>query len=146
MAVQFVAVANSIAGLSVSGVTLIDIDEIPKTGDTRKPSFIPAPNWLSNLSQERMNFSGALRDVEYTLTYRLLYAPVGSGRGLVGPYNEMITKAGLFMDAIMAVVTLVGLEDILLDGINNVGVVLDPSDNKFWGCDISVRVLEFDDD
>ncbi len=146
MALQIAAVANSIAGLSVSGVTLFDVDEIPAIGDARQPYIIPAPDWLTDFSMERMNFGGQLRDVSYVLTYRLLYAPVGSGRGFVGVVDVMIDKAALFLDAIMAVVTLTGLEDIVPVSVTNFGVVSDPSDNLFWGCDIAVEVLEHDDD
>jgi hypothetical protein len=146
MALQFAAVANSIAGLSVSGVTLTDVDEIPQAGDTRTPSIIPAPNWMSDFTMERMSFGGgssALMDLRYTLTYRLLYAPVGSGRGFVGVVDKMIDKLALFLDAVIAVDTLTGLVDITPAGVSGFGVVTDPSDNKFWGCDISLSILEF---
>lgn len=146
MALQIAAVANSIAGLSVSGVTLFDIDEVPKIGDARKPYLIPAPDWLTDFNMERMSFGGgssALVDLTYTLTYRLLYAPVGSGRGFIGVIDVMVDKVALFLDAIIAVDTLTGLVDITPVSVTNFGVVSDPSDNLFFGCDIAVGILEF---
>lgn len=146
MALQIAAVANSIAGLSVTGVTLFDIDEVPMEGDVNKSYIIPAPDWLTDFSMERANFGGQLRDVRYVLTYRLLFAPVGTDITFAGVIDAMVDKAALFLNAIMAVSTLTGLEDIIPVSVTSFGVVSDPSDNLFWGCDIAVEILEHDDD
>lgn len=146
MALEFAAVANSIAGLSVAGVTLKDIDEIPETAGGLGPLIIPAPDWMTDVDVDIQSFGGgstALMDFNYTLTYRLLFAPVGAGRGFLGVLPDMIAKIALFYDAVLAVETLVGLEGIMPAGISNFGANPDPADVDYFGCDMSVRILEF---
>lgn len=146
MALQIAAVANSIAALSVSGVTMKDVDEIPTGVDTRAPTILPLPDYVTNFEVERDSFGGggALRSVSYTLNYRLCYKPVGQGRHkTIEYYDVMIDKVALFFDAVMAVDTLTGAVDIAPDGVTNMGLVNDPSDNEFIGCDLAVRITEF---
>lgn len=146
MALQLAAVANSIAALSVSGVTLKDVDEIPTKVDQRAPTILPLPDYVTDFDVERVSFgsSTALRDVSYTLNYRFCYKPVGMGRQkTIEYYDEMIDKVALFFDAVMAIETLTGAVDITPFGVTNMGIVNDPSDNEYIGCDLAVRILEF---
>lgn len=146
MALQIAAVANSIAALSVSGVTLKDVDEIPASVDKRASTILPLPDYVTNFAVERDSFGGggALRTVSYTLNYRFCYKPVGQGRQkTIEYYDGMIDKVALFFDAVMAIDTLTGAVDIAPDGITNMGLVNDPSDNEFIGCDLAVRITEF---
>ena len=146
MALQIAAVANSIAALSVTGVSLKDVDEIPSSIDKRAPTILPLPDYVTNFAFERDSFGGggALMTVSYTLNYRLCYKPVGQGRQkTIEYYDVMVDKVALFFDAVMAIDTLTGAVDIAPDGITNMGIVNDPSDNEFIGCDLAVRIVEF---
>jgi hypothetical protein len=146
MGLQVAAVANSIAGLSVSGVTLFDIDEVPKAADTRKPSIVPfLPNFLTDFTVTRQSqgAGSALQDVRYNLNYRLFYAPVGSGRGLHGVVDVMLDKWALFADALLAIETIAGAVTADPVGTPNFGTVEDPSNKQFWGCDFQIEILEF---
>ena len=148
MAIALATVADSIAALTVSGVTLKDVDNIPEDVTGMGPLIIPAPNYLTNFTMERMSFGGgssAEMDVKYTLNYRLLFAPVGAGRGFIGVVDVMVDKLALFLDAILAIDTISGCEDITPSGVSNFGVVTDPAGNQYFGCDISLDVLEFTD-
>ena len=49
----------------------------------------------------------------------------------------------LFLDAVLAVETMTGNVDITPVSVTNMGIVNDPADNVFYGCDISVRAKEF---
>ena len=146
MALAFATVADSIAALSVSGVTLKDVDNIPEDATGLGPLIIPAPNYLTNFSMTRQSYGGgssAEMDVSYTLNYRLLFAPVGAGRGFIGVVDVMVDKLALFLDAVLAIDTIDGCEDITPDGVSNFGVVTDPAGNNYFGCDISLNILEF---
>jgi len=146
MALQIAAVANSIAALSVSGVSLKDVDEIPAGVDKRSPTILPLPDYVTNFAVERVSFgsSTALQNISYTLNYRFCYKPVGQGRQkTIEYYDEMIDKVALFFDAVMAIETLTGAVDITPAGVTNMGIVNDPSENEFIGCDLAVRILEF---
>lgn len=148
MALAIATVADSISKLTVSGVILKDIDEIPSSvADRDTPMIIPRPDgFISNFRFQRDSFGAggdAKITVRYTLLYRLLAAKVGSGRGLFDVYDTMITKTGLFLDAIIANDAITGAVDIIAAGVENVGGVGDPAGNIFHGCDISIDVMEF---
>lgn len=143
-----VTVPNSIAAMSVSGVTIKDVDEIvDSVTDRACPIIQPIPNgFVTDFSVERDSQgpgSTALQTVMYTLNYRLMFAPVGTGRGLLGVWADMLVKARLFLDAIIANDDLAGTVDIRPVGALNFGPVSDPAGNQFHGCDFALRVQEF---
>jgi hypothetical protein len=147
MSLAITTITDSISKLSVSGLVIKDIDEIPVGVDARQPTLIPLPDFVTNFVMIRDSFGGgttAKMTVSYTLGYRLLYKPVGAGRELEY-YDNLVSMAGLIMDAILAIDTLTGLVDIEpeANGIINMGVVNDPAGNAFLGCDIRMRVKEF---
>ena len=147
MAMEIAAIADSISALVVDGLKICDLDEIPETVDPRQPTIFPNPvNFVSNIEQVRDSFGGgsvAKQHVTYDLTYRLCYAPVGSGRGLFEIYPDMVAAAYRFLDAVVAVDVMVGLEDITVIAIPAFGPVPDMAGNNFHGCDITLKVLEF---
>ncbi len=147
MAISTVTVADSISKLSVSGVTLKDLDEIPNGVLSRDcPLILPAPDFIQIASIERDTFgsgSGAKWTFNYTLNYRLFYKPVGSERTLGDIYPTLVAKAMLFVDAIVAGDDLTGAEDTNFGGLSAFGVVIDPSEELFWGCDIQINIMEF---
>lgn len=150
MALALTTITNSIAALSVSGVTIKDVDEIPnEVLDRECPMVIPKPDgFVSNFKPERVTLgsgSGAKWNVNYNLTYRLLYAKVGTGRGLFDLYSGFAVKAMLFVDAVMDNDALTGTVDITLDNISDFGPVVDPAGITFHGCDFTFSVLEFQD-
>jgi len=149
MALSIQTVTNSIAALSVSGVTLYDIDEIPAEGKSRDvPMIIPRPDgFISNFLYERKSFGPetvAAIDISYTLTYRLLHSKIGSGRsGLFDTYADMVAKVSLFLDAIIASDTITGAVDVQPFSIGEFGPVADPMGEAFHGCDIGINILEY---
>jgi len=150
MAIALVTIADSISGLSVSGVTIKDINQVPNEVLERDvPMIIPRPDgFVTNFKPERVTLgsgAGAKWNVTYDLTYRLLYAKVGTGRGLFDLYSGLCATAMLFVDAIMDNDALTGTVDIQLSNISDFGPVVDPSGQTFHGCDFVFTVLEFQD-
>lgn len=147
MALQIAAVANSIAALSVSGVTIKDVDEIPAKVDPRASIIMPLPNFATDWTHEVDSLgtgNSRMQTMWYTLNYRLCYKRVGAGRvSTIEHYAGMVAKAALFFDAVMAIDTFTGGVEMLPAGITNMGLVNDDSDNIFIGCDLAVRVQEF---
>ena len=145
MALAIATVVDNISKLSVSGLVIKDMDEIPGSVDARQPTLIPLPDFLTDYAMERDSFGGgstAKMTVNYTLNYRLCYAPVGAGRPLEW-FDNMVSMVGLIMDAVMAVDTLGGTVDIVPAGVRNMGIVNDPGDAGFYGCDLAFKVEEF---
>ena len=147
MALALATVTNSIAALSVTGLTIKDLDEIPAKADPRQATLLALPAFVTAFEMVRDSFGGgseAKMSASYTLNYRLLYAPAGQGRaGTLENYDNMVALVTAFLDAAMAIDELTGAVDIVPAGITNMGLVNDPADNQWIGCDIALRVLEF---
>ena len=144
-ALQLSTITDSISGLTVSGLTIKDIDQIPEAVERNYPVIFPEPiNFLSELVATPASFSigtGSQWNVEYNLTYSLLYAPLGSGRGME-KYASTVALAIQFIDAILAVTTLNGSIEVTPFNIS-AGPYSDPAGNMFFGAQIILHVLEF---
>ena len=150
MALQIGTVADSISKLTVTGVTLKDIDKIITEGNKRNiPVIIPRPDgFMSSFIYERKSFGSgdaAAVNITYTLTYRLLHSKIGTGRSkVIAKYSDMVAKVGLFLDAIIENDTITGAVNIQAASISEFGPVSDPAGSAiFLGCDIGISVMEF---
>jgi hypothetical protein len=148
MGLQIATIAASIAGLTIAGVTIKDLDEIPTSVGTRESVLTPAGNFISDFSMERDSFGGgstAKMTVEYILTYRFFYAPVGGHRNpTIEWIPGLVSKVSAIWDAFLEIDTLAGCVDIVplpISGLER--TVLDAADAEYYGCDLSFRVTEF---
>lgn len=146
MALSAVSVIAAIGNLSVSGVTMKDLTEIPQEGGARGAICYPDPNKpISGLSVTRDSFGGAAAKMtaHYTLHFIFLHSPIGSGRGLFDVYADAVAKYLLIYDAILATVNLTGCVDFNIDGGDFASPVADPAGNQFHGCPIAINITEF---
>lgn len=146
MAVSAATVATSIAALSVSGLTIKDLDAIPQEVTARDcPVMFPDPSrFLTDLSIEVDSYGSAAakKTVRYTLNYILAYRVVGEERGLYKIYQGFVQKVCLLLDAMLANDALSGCIDSTPTGLT-LGVVQDPAGKSFHGCLIPIRIMEF---
>lgn len=148
MALKFSLIADSIASISVSGVTIKDIDEIPESVSARDcPIMYPEPDgFISGLTYTRDSTGPGLvaqATVTYNMTYAFLYKPVGIGRGLFVVYNDMMTKFGLIVDAIIISDVLNHVMDLTIGDVIQFGAVPDPAGNMFIGTRLVLKISEF---
>src|SRR5687767_6199894 len=119
----FSTITNSIAALSISGVTIKDVDEIPQSGNLILPILFPRPNdFVTDFSQTLQSFGSggtAKMDFEYNLNYVFLYAEMGSGLGTFEIYNGLITKLSAILVAIASNDAVSGLVDLQTSAIGN---------------------------
>ena len=146
VALRTITIFNSIAALVPTGVVIKDLNEIPQAVDPRQPTLYPLPDSAVSDFQVVRRSQGsagtALMDVTYTLTYRFCCFPVGSGRGLFDVYDGFLTRVVAIINTLLTADTVTGLID--MDEWNwSFGIVADPSGVEFYGCDLSMRVLEF---
>lgn len=141
-------VATSIAGLTVTGVTIKDLNAIPDTGSMLTPIMFPQPNgYMSNTSMTFESFGSngtAKMNLEYDLNYVFLYAEVGSGVNAFAPYSGLITKLAAILVTIFSNDAISGLVDMKLGSVGNVGVIADPAGTNFWGVLFTLHVLEYE--
>ena len=140
-------VADSISNLSISGITIKDIDTIPDSASMLCPLLIPQPNgFVTDVKVESLTYGSggtANMNTSYTLNYVYLHCEAGSGINAYAPYAGIITKLELIIESILTNDNVTGAVDMKLGNIGNIGVIQDPSGNQFWGLMFSLRVLEY---
>lgn len=140
-------VADSIAGLTISGVTIKDIDQIPDSARLLCPLLIPQPdNFVTDISVSFETFGsngGAKINTNYTLNYVFLFCEVGSGLGAFAAFSGLMTKLSAILVAIDSNDAITGAVDMKLNSIGNIGVITDPAGVEYWGLQFSIRLLEF---
>jgi len=147
MTLSFTTISNTIAALSVAGLLIKDIDEVPTSGD-RVPIVIPLPDFVTNFSLDDMTLGApSVREmtVSYTLNYRLLFIEAGAGRSnTIEALNGLTTMIGLFLDAVLAMDTQTGVEDLVpsASAVTNMGLVNAPDDTEYYGCDFHLDCIE----
>jgi len=148
MTLSAVTVADSISKLVVTGVTILDIDEIPERADHGCPMVYPNPDgFMSGFEVERMAMATGASNVwniSYSLTYRFLHSELGEGLGLFDVYDDMVDKVMDFIDKMLVSDAVTGCVDLEVEDISSFGPVSDPSGSMFHGCDITLRILEFE--
>lgn len=148
MALALTTITDSISNLSVTGLTIYDIDQIPEAAERDVPCLYPeGVSFIENMTAELAAFglgTSSKWNVEYDINYTLLYAPAGSGRG-VENFAKMMTLAFQIVDAVLDIATLTGAVTLKFGGISVGPIVSDPAGNQFWGARITFRALEFVD-
>jgi len=145
MTLAITTITNSIAALSVSGLTIKDIDEIPQgLSDRDCPILTPDPdNFITGFKAKADSLDKTRWTVTYTLNYILLYAAVGSGRTTVmEKFSGMVSKAFAFIDAVAAALTLTGSVDWEPGVVDKFDIVT-IGENSFHSCHVSIEITEF---
>lgn len=146
MALGPATVATSIAALSVSGVTMVDLTGIKQTYEARDcPVFFPDPTqFVTDFEMQVDSFgsASAKKTARYTLHYVFLYTEAGAGRGIYDHAQGIIQKVSLILDAFASNDALTGCIDDTITGLT-VATITDPAGKQFYGALIPIRVMEF---
>ncbi len=147
MTLAIVTVCDSISKLSVMGVTIKDVDEIPSDCSMLLPVLFPEPvNLMTDFTMTRDSFGGgsvAKMTVGYNLHYTFCLAPVGSGFTGLEYFDETLTKVAAILDAVLAIDTFAGAIDITPQEATEFGPVPDPAGKQYIGCRLTFHVEEF---
>jgi len=142
---RIATVANSISQLEIPELVVRDIDEVKANPEARLSVLIPDAEYITDVFAETRSFGGAsaMWDIRYTLNYRLLYKPMGTGRTMTIEQMAGLTELiGQIWDAVLAIGVLDGCEDITINGISGFGPVVAPNGDEWWGCLLGFRILE----
>jgi hypothetical protein len=147
MTLAITTVFTSIASLTVAGVTIKDLGDIPPSGERITPILFPdAEHPLSNYTDERMSYGGgssALMDVDYDLNYIFLYSKIGGGRTGLDYLEGWMGKVQLIIDAVIGIDTINGAVDIRVSNVGDAITMTDPAGNNYLGCFFTFHVKEF---
>lgn len=145
--INFITIADSLAGLQIDGVNVLGLDQIPENALPIVPVFFPRPeDFITDMTFERVSFGAdnvAKMNLNYVLNYRFLHAPVGAGGGLLAAYNGLITNLAEILKAIFSDSNPADAVDMTLQGISNIGPLEDPAGNEYHGVEIALQVLEY---
>lgn len=138
-------ITNAIQGISISGVTIKDKDEISASWKPIANVLYPNPEgFISNFN---MSFPAMVRgdnspaDVSYILNYRFLGTQIGSVGDTQG-YTLMVDKVITILNAIIAVhAPYSGRVEMEVKNIS-VGARADPVGNLYHGADIGLLITE----
>jgi hypothetical protein len=152
--IKFNSVLTAITGISISGVTIADVDAVSDSYTVREAGGTTSV--LYPLIGEGMvefnapvlasfgTGNGARKDLSYTLHYRLLYLPVGTERGLKEVYSGMFDTVANIINAFLQTDALADYAiDIVPRIASRESVVSDNSGNKYYGANIDFDVREF---
>ena len=139
-------VTDSISKLDISGVDILDIDQIPASYSVRPQMLAPKPDdFITGLTITRDSFGtgGAEKmTATYTLAYRYYHTSVGNTLTLT-EYANLIMAMKLILEAFLTNDAVSGLVDLSVESVSSVGPVNDPAGNMYHGFDITLRITEF---
>jgi hypothetical protein len=149
MSLSASTISAGIAAMTVSGVTIKDIDEIPEAVMVRDcPVLFPSfDTWMGGANGEPAEGpttfgTASTRYWIFNRIYRyiFLYAPVGSGRGLRDHFAGMVEKADAVIEALCELdIDGVDVQNVTL---GEFGVITDPSANNFYGFTLAITFRE----
>jgi hypothetical protein len=141
-------IADAIAALSVSGVTVKDRNEL--TASWAGTPNVLYPNidgpWVTDLSLDyraMIRGTNAPVNVSYTLNYRFLGVQVGDLAILPTAYSNLIDKVIAIINALVAMDSpYSGAMNIEIAAVSDLHPLADPAGNMYYGCDFALRVEE----
>lgn len=141
MALSLPTITAAIAGLSISGVRVLDLDDIPDaTFAPGVPCLFPDPAFLSSASGTAITFRPRKYQVERDVRYVYLHAECGSLR-LANVMPALVAASDSIISALL------GLEGGNAYHVNGVsiggfGALSDPTGKQFWGFQVTVALTE----
>lgn len=144
--IQYNTVIGAIAGLTISGVNIKDIDEIPENAEMQLPVLFPNPDDpVTDIDFQFASFGtmgAAKMDLSYTLNYLYLHAKVGSGLSVNSVLSGLMTNLAAIMVKFAENDQLSGAVEVKLNSLPAVRVIEGPNGTQFHGVALTFRVLE----
>lgn len=147
MTLAITTVSTAIAALTVAGVKICDLDNIPPSGMRQTPILFPDPaNPISNMECIPQSYGGGssrLMDVDYDLNYVFIFCEMGAGRTGLDYLEDCMLKVQAIYDEILEIDTFAGGVDILPTGNIQLITMTDPAGKNYLGCAMTFHVKEF---
>ncbi len=145
-ALLLVSIVDAIANISISGVTVKDVDQL-------SASWIALPNVLYPNDENFIdNFlvqydsllegADAPETISYTLNYRFLGTQVGDMATMPVGYSNVVTKLAAIINALIAVPSPYAGRVNMKVGACPLGPRTDPAGNQYYGADIALLIQE----
>lgn len=141
-------VTNAIAAISVSGVTIHDVDQIGVSYQQTANVLIPNPNQDGFITGFQMRFDSIMQGtyapmtIAYTLNYRFLGTRIGDMANFTTAYADVVSKTVAIINAIFATPAPYSGRIEMTLGAVSIGAKIDPSGNAFHGADFALNISE----
>lgn len=139
-------VSAAISGISISGITIKDKDEVSASWVSLPNVLYPKPDgWVSDLSIEYdsvLQGLSAPSTVSYNLNYRFLGVQVGDSSIFPVAYSDLIDKLILVINGLVAISGPYSGKVEMQIGNLDIGPKADPAGNNFFGADIQLHIKE----
>ena len=140
--IDLATVTNAIAALSISGVTIKDIDEVTNSIGVNSGVLMPRPdNFITEMNITAAELSKQNLDVRYTLHYQYFHCAIG--QNLFADFAPLLAKIALIIVAFCNDATLAGSIDGGMPTVDVVGPIQDAAGNSYHGCEFSMPILQF---
>ena len=140
------SIADAIANISISGVTVKDRNEIAGSWQSIPNVLYPHPDgWITGFTVQYdalLQGAAAPMTLSYTLNYRFLGVAVGDMSTFPVSYSALIDKLMLIVNAIIATPTPYSGRVEMRLGEISVGPRTDPAGNNYFGADFALIISE----
>lgn len=143
MALATRAIYTELSQLSITGVQLRDLDNLPQEVAVREcPILFPDPDKAVGQSRtSRLTFGGSFGadwEDRAALRLRYLHAAVGGGRGLKDWYPSFLLNFDAIKTAILeGAYTTSGAIALSID-TTDFGPIVGPNNKKYYGCILTI--------
>ena len=139
-------VADAISQISISGVTVKDVNELSGSWVALPNVLYPnIDNWITGFSIEYdsvMQGATAPMTISYTLNYRFLGTQVGDLATMPVQYSALVDKVVAILNAMIAVPAPYSGKVQMIISDPQLGPRDDPAGNQFFGADIALNIEE----
>jgi hypothetical protein len=143
MSVKISTAAGLISALPITGLTILDLDEIRELMSPRDlPCMMPHPrNFFSNFATIPQNSTNNYANETYTLHYRLYFKAITGSIKFFGPYADMIKMTEKILNKFISSDSLSGAIYVK-PRIEFLGGVEDHAGNIYHGGDIAFDIMD----
>ena len=140
------SIADSIAGISISGVTVKDRDQISASWLSVPNVLYPHPDeWITDFTiqyDSLLQGADAPMTIGYTLHYRFLGVQVGDLATMPVAYSALVDKVIAIANALIAVPGPYSGKVQMVLSDPQLGPRTDPAGNQYYGADFSLQIQE----
>lgn len=152
LTVKALRVLTAISNISITGISILDITDIPDNGviplKTLYPNARINGGIISPMSLKRTGFGSAGTETaedRYGLNYRYICSdPKGNVGNIYQALPIVLADYKTIKEALMVNDTVDGCQDLWIQSISDIPVIVhDIAGHPYWGFDIQLGVWEF---
>lgn len=139
-------VATAISGLSITGIKIYDLDEIPVNAMMVTPCLFPDPaGFVSGINPQIETYGTAGNEkitLNYSLNYVYAHSPLGQNIQM-NIWKPFIENTADILKVFLENDTVDGCQDLRVSETSSFGVVVDAAGNSYTGCVFTLNIQQY---